>query len=108
MRTIAVLFLSVFTVLSLAGPSLAEVAAGKGAKTRQLIGDVVSVNREAKSVIVKTAGRMPRDYTFAADKDATGALAELKPGERVRVTYTRAQKALTATAIVKTQQAAKR
>lgn len=48
-------------------------------------GEVVAVNADAKSLTVKKSGRRPREYTFNVADAAT--LANVKAGERVRVTY---------------------
>ena len=56
-------------------------------KVKALTGQVVSVDESAKTVTVKPGGRASRAMTFTLDKDSTVSLSNLKPGERVRVSY---------------------
>ena len=61
-------------------------------KARTLTGEVVSVDPKAETLTVKRAGGYKsKEYTFAVEKDAVSALSDLKPGDRVRVTYTQAE-----------------
>lgn len=90
---------------------LAKAETPKAAKPKSLIGEVVSVDQQGKTVTIKTAGRRmrrmppprkPKELTFAMEEKAAPMLADLKPGDRVRVTYVKTEGKLTANAIVKT------
>jgi hypothetical protein len=56
-------------------------------KPRALTGQVVGVDQGAKTVTVKGTGQAPKQMTFTLDKASTVFLNNLKPGERVRVSY---------------------
>jgi hypothetical protein len=56
-------------------------------KPRALTGQVVAVDRDAKTVTVKGSGQASKEMTFTLDKASTVSLNNLKPGERVRVSY---------------------
>ncbi len=90
-----------------AKPTKAPVTASKA---RYLTGEVVSVDQKAESLTVKrTVSQKSKEYTFAVEKDAVSALSDLKPGDRVRVTYTRAEGGrMMAKAIVNTSPTAKK
>ncbi|MFN3477561.1 MAG: copper-binding protein [Candidatus Methylomirabilales bacterium] len=119
MRKLIVLPLAALTILFFASSSFAQAAPGeklapaefaklakaetpKAAKPKSLIGEVVSVDQQAKTVTVKKAGRKLKELTFAVEEKAAPMLADLKPGDRVRVTYVKAEGKLTAKAIVRT------
>src|SRR5437899_12682445 len=98
MRRFLVLPFVATVLLAMVGPSVAQAKPGtmpeaaatltKPARVRQLVGSIVSVDTQSKTVVVqRTAKGKSQEYTFAADKDAAAALAQLKPGERVRVSY---------------------
>ncbi len=90
-----------------AKPTKAPVTASK---PRYLSGEVVSVDQKAETLTVKrTVSQKSKEYTFAVEKDAVSALSDLKPGDRVRVTYTRAEGGrMMAKAIVNTSHAVKK
>jgi FtsP/CotA-like multicopper oxidase with cupredoxin domain len=119
MRKFLVLPFVAMVLLVMVGPSFAQAKPGtmpeaaatvtKPARVRQLVGSIVSVDAQAKTVVVqRTAKGKSQEYTFAADKDAAGALAQLKPGERVRVTYTEANGRMTAEKITDVGHSAKK
>src|SRR5207244_10788023 len=98
MRRFLVLAFVAMVLLAMVGPSFAQAkpttkpeesaTVTKPAHVRQLVGSIVSVDAQAKTVVVqRTAKGKSQEYTFAADKDAAAALAQLKPGGRVRVSY---------------------
>jgi len=71
------------------------------AKPKTITGEVVSVNAETKTLVVKrmVEGKAT-ELTFHAEK-AAAALGDLKPGEMVRVTYVEDKGQSTATTVVK-------
>ena len=78
------------------------------AKSKRIAGEVVSVNVEQKTLVVKaTVAGKATEMTFGAEKTTGAALADLRPGEHVRVTYTDGEGRRMATAITRTQEAAK-
>jgi hypothetical protein len=106
-------------LLAIVGPSFAQAkpeakpkaAEGmiKPAPMHRLTGSIVSVDAQTKTVIVKrTAAGKSKDYSFAADKDVAAALAQLKPGEHVRVGYIKANGQMTAETITELGHAAKK
>jgi Cu/Ag efflux protein CusF len=78
-------------------PAAAKAAAPTAAKVRHMSAQVTSIDTAAKTLTVKR--RMRREVTFAVAPEAVGSLADLKPGERVRITYERSEGKLTAQAI---------
>ena len=119
MRKFLVLPFVAMVLLVMVGPSFAQAKPGtmpeaaatvtKPARVRQLVGSVVSVDVQAKTVVVqRTAKGKSHEYTFAADNDAAAALAQLKPGARVRVSYTEANGRMTAEKITDVGHAAKK
>src|SRR5438876_11982222 len=120
MRRFLVVLPFVDTVLlAMVGPSFAQAkpttkpeeaaTVTKPAHVRQLVGSIVSVDAQAKTVVVqRTAKGKSQEYTFAADKDAAAALAQLKPGERVRVSYLEENGRMTAEKITDVGHAAKK
>jgi hypothetical protein len=74
-----------------AGQNTAETA--KPATTsvaplRHMTAEVVSANQEAKTLTVKRMVRhTAKESTFTVEPEAVSALADLKPGERVKVGY---------------------
>ncbi len=106
MRRFLVLPIVATVLLAMVGPSFAQA---KPAHVRQLVGSIVSVDAQAKTVVVqRTAKGKSQEYTFAADKDAAAALAQLKPGERVRVSYIEENGRMTAEKITDVGHAAKK
>jgi Cu/Ag efflux protein CusF len=72
--------------------------ATKPAQVRHLTAEVVAVNTDAKTLTVRHGSK--KEVTFTVAQDAAGPLKDLKPGQRVKVTYQRTGDALTAQAIV--------
>jgi len=120
MRRFLVLPFVATVLLAMVGPSFAQAkprtkpeesaTVTKPAHVRQLVGSIVSVDAQAKTVVVvqRTAKGKSQEYTFAADKDAAAALAQLKPGERVRVSYIEENGRMTAEKITDVGHAAKK
>ena len=91
-----------------ASPKMVKPSATPAAKPKGVTGEVVSVNVERKTLIVKVAvAGKPTELTFGADKATGTALVDLKPGDHVRVAYTDAEGQRTATAITRVPQTAK-
>jgi len=103
MRTLFILIVVVLTALSFrstfaeATPNTKSatgqivVAARPGASIESLeslTGEVVSINQEAKRLTVKQSGWFTsKQMTFTVAEQATPVLAELQPGDDVRVGY---------------------
>jgi hypothetical protein len=86
----------------------AKPAVAPPAKPKQVGGEVVSVNADQKTLIVKvTVAGKPAELTFGTDKATGVALADLKPGDHIRVAYTDADGKRTATAITRAPEATK-
>lgn len=117
-RLIALPCIVVLTVLALVGPSFAQAmhetkspaqSSGQVAKSHHLTGKIVSVDAQAKTFVVERVAKgKSREYTFAADKDAVQALAQLKPGDRVRVSYIKVKEGMTAERITEIGRTAKK
>lgn len=91
-----------------ASTKIVNPPATPAAKPKQVTGEVVSVNVERKTLIVKVAvAGKPTELTFGVDKATGTALVDLKPGDHVRVAYTDAEGQRTATAITRVPQTAK-
>ena len=126
MRKLSILLMAVATTVSFAGSSLAQAkTAGQpthgkmaalakaetpmAAKPHRLAGEVVAVDQAAKTVTVKFMVRKhPKEATFTADEQAAPRLADLKPGDRVRVGYHKEQGQLIAHSLVGTSHKASR
>jgi len=120
MRKLLILLMATVTMVSLAGPSFAQArmtgqpTRGKmvelakaetpmAAKPHRLAGEVVAVDQAAKTVTSKFMVRSePREATFSAEEQAAPTLADLKPGDHVRVGYHKEQGQLIAHSIVET------
>ncbi len=120
MRKLLILLTAAVTMVSFAGPSFAQAQVtgqpirGKmaslakaetpmAAKPHRLIGEVVAVDQTAKTVTIKFMVRgRPREATLTAKEQAVPTLADLKPGDRVRVGYHKEQGQLIAHSIVET------
>jgi hypothetical protein len=136
MKTVATLIAGTLTAAALAGPGFAQTGTAPAApvapaapaapaakpaatepakpaiapvaKPKQIGGEVVSINADLKTLIVKaTVAGKPAELTFAADKATGTALADLKPGDHVRVAYTDADGKRSATAITRAPQTTK-
>lgn len=111
----AVLMMVSFAGLSFAQPTAAEQPAHgkmaetaktgmpKAARLHRLVGDVVAVDQTAKTVTIKHMVRgQPKEATFNVGEKAAPALADLKPNDRVRLSYSKEQGRLIAQSIVET------
>jgi hypothetical protein len=130
MRKLLILLMATVTMVSLAGPSFAQAGMtgppirGKmiepakaetpmAAKPHRLVGEVTAVDQAAKTMTIKfMVQSKPKEATFSAEDQAAPTLANLKPGDHVRVGYHKEQGQLIAHSIVETshqarQQAAK-
>jgi Cu/Ag efflux protein CusF len=100
-RTIGAFSLLATVIIALAIVGLhvtTAYAATRG--MRHVTGTVDAVDEQAKTVTVGHAGRWGKTQdTFVVEPDATGALGQLKPGDRVTVRYVRKHGKLTAEAI---------
>ncbi|HYB43883.1 MAG TPA: hypothetical protein VEL75_19035 [Candidatus Methylomirabilis sp.] len=111
MNKAMVLLTGVLVTVSLAGPAAAQNAspsapaqaapAVKPPATRHVVGEVVSVNAEARTLTVKR--HKGKEITFAVDNDAASALAGLKPGDQVKIDYVRGQNQMLAKTIAKNE-----
>jgi hypothetical protein len=120
MRKLTIFLIAALTMLSIAGPSfaqarmaeqptrgktaeLAKAETSQTARPHHLIGEVVAVDQAAKTATIKfTVRRNPKEATFTVEDQAAPTLADLKPGERVRVDYHKEQGRLIAHSIVET------
>ncbi len=120
MRKLLTLLMAAVTMVSFAWPSfaqakmagqpphgtMAELAKAEtpmADKPHRLVGEVVAVDQTAKTVTIKyTVRRQPREATFTAKEQAAPRLANLKPGDRVRVGYYKEQGKLFAHSLVET------
>ena len=118
MRKLLIPLMAAVTMVSFAGPSLAQAKMagqpthGKMAelakaetptatKPHRLVGEVVAVDRTAKTVTIKFMVRkQPKEATFTAEEQAAPRLADLKPGDRVSVGYHKEQGQLIAHSLV--------
>lgn len=116
MRSTPVWLMAVATGLAFVGPACAadapaagSSAAVKATQTHHLMGDVVSVDQAAKTLIVKRGtGKTAKDMTFTAEPGTAAALAGLKPGDQVKVSYVTGQGHLMAKTIAKNDHMAKK
>ena len=101
------------TALTLVGPAIAadapttsstpaaepsKATAPKTMRTRHLAAEIVSVDQGSKTVTVKH-GWNSKETTFAVEGDAAARLADLKPGDHVRIGYIDNQGQMTAKTI---------
>ena len=101
------------TALALVGPAIAadapttsstpaaepsKATAPKTMRTRHLAAEIVSVDQGSKTVTVKH-GWNAKETTFAVEGDAAARLANLKPGDHVRIGYIDNQGQMTAKTI---------
>jgi Cu/Ag efflux protein CusF len=104
MTTFKYLLIAAVAVPALAGPGFAQTpkpaappaapaaapAAQDAAKVadKNLAGELVSVNQAAKTVTVKhMVDSKPMQMTMNVEDSAVATLAQLKPGDQVKVTY---------------------
>jgi Cu/Ag efflux protein CusF len=124
MRKLIVVLIAALTIAFLAGPSFAQATTSqqpaqtkvtepakpegpRATKLHHLIGEVVSVDQTAKTVEIKhTVKGKEKEATFTAEEQAAPTLATLKPGDRVKVSYQRANGQLLAQSIAETHRGA--
>jgi Cu/Ag efflux protein CusF len=70
-------------------------------RVHRAAGEVLTVDPGAKVLTVKTRGWRGRELTFAVEEAAAATLADLHPGDRVRVRYAESDGKLDATAITR-------
>ncbi len=102
MKKILSLTLAAAAVVAMAAPSLAQAAKGtsatppaaatkepaKAAPVKNLTGEFVSMDKAAKTVIVKSMiDKKAAQITFSVDEVMLATLAQLKPGDKVKVSY---------------------
>jgi hypothetical protein len=120
MRKSIVLPMAVLMMLSGAGlsfakpttaePSTQGTVAEKGqtetpmpAKLHRLIGEVVTVDQAAKTVTINHMVKgKPKKATFNVEEKTTPVLVNLKPNDRVKLSYSKEQGRLIAHSIVET------
>lgn len=68
------------------------------AAAKTITGDVISVNPSANTLMINAQGQ---EMTFSVAEKAATALATLKPGDKVTVSYTEADGKLTAQSVTK-------
>jgi Cu/Ag efflux protein CusF len=99
MKTFKYALVALVATSAVAGPAFAQTAkpatpapaatqeAAKAAP-KTLAGELVAFDQTAKTVTVKhTVDKKPMQVTFSVDEHAIAALAQLKPGDPVKVTY---------------------
>ena len=105
MKTFAYLLVAAVAVPAIAGPGFAQTtkpattpaapaaapaATPDAAKTtaKNLAGELVSVDQAAKTVTLKhMVDSKPMQLTMAVEDGAMASLAQLKPGDQVKVSY---------------------
>ena len=116
MNKAMVLLAGALATLSLVGPAFAQSTAPavkepaaadkpgaqKGQSTQRMTASVVSVNPDAKTLTVKRSAK-GKELTFAVESDAATHLGDLKAGDQVKISYTKAQNQLMAKEVVKSQ-----
>jgi Cu/Ag efflux protein CusF len=120
MRKLIVLLMAVLTMLSLTGLSFAQNATAEpsahgqaaelskaqmpaAAKLHHFMGEVVAADQTAKTVTIRHMVRgKPKEATFTVEEQAASTLADLKPGDRVRVSYHKMGGQLIANTILET------
>jgi len=117
MNKAMVLLAGTLATLSLVGPTFAQSTtpaakepsapaekpgAQKDQTTQQMTASVVSVNPDAKTLTVKR-GYKGKELTFAVESGAATHLGDLKTGDQVKISYTKAQNKLMAKEVVKSE-----
>jgi len=74
-------------------------------KSKVTQGEVVSADPAAKTLVVKTKDK---ELSFSVEEKAAKVLADLKAGDRVRVSYSEVDGKLTAKSVKKVKMAAKK
>ena len=71
-----------------ATPAPAAQAPAKAPMVKNITGEFVAMDKAAKTVTVKhVVDNKPTQITLSADDTMLAALAQLKPGDQVKVTY---------------------
>jgi Cu/Ag efflux protein CusF len=82
---------------------MAKTEMPKVARLHRLAGDVVAVDRMAKTVTIKHMVRgRPKEATFNVGEKAAPSLVDLKPNDQVRLSYYKEHGQLIAQSIVAT------
>ncbi len=89
-RKMAIALVAVLVALSFAGVAFAA------AKT--ITGEVILADSSAKTLTVKVQGK---EMTFSVAENAVKALADVKPGDKVTVSYAEADGKLIAQSVTK-------
>ncbi len=89
-RKVAVALVAILVALSFAGVAFAA------AKT--IAGEVISADASAKTLMIKAQGQ---EMTFSVVDNAAKALANVKPGDKVTVSYFEADGKLYAQSVTK-------
>jgi hypothetical protein len=113
MKNIVAALATGLTILSLGMPSSAaaqDSTSGGDRRTvatpRRMAAEVLTVNRAAQALTVKTViNGKDTDAIFSVQEAAASVLDILEPGDRVIVTYVRVNDQLRAQRIVRTQEA---
>jgi hypothetical protein len=120
MKKLLVLPIALLTALALGAPlatwaapaaknTTTEAHPEKGVTTRHMTAEVISVDQAASTLTVRrTTSHATKESTFAVEPGAVSALAELKPGERVKVSYVESGGKLMAKAITAIPMATKK
>jgi Cu/Ag efflux protein CusF len=126
MRKLTVLPMAILMMLSSAGLSftqpttskpptqgkvaeMSQAETPKAARLHHLTGEVVAVDQTAKTVTIRHMVRgQPKEATFNVEKNAAPVLGNLKPNDRVRLSYVKEQGQLTAQSIVETHHKARK
>jgi len=83
-------------------PATAPHAAPKAAHLKTLRGELVSVDEFAKTFTLKhMVDKKAEEITFSAEGKALAALAKIKPGDHLKVTYAQMGERPVATTITK-------
>ena len=83
-------------------PSVTKPSASKTPSTKHMTGTVVSVDPSAKTLTVKH-GLRSKEATLTVDDTAAAQLSDLKPGDKVKVSYVADGQQMTAKQIEKNE-----
>ncbi len=97
MTVVGVVALALTPLAAARAADQAPATSAKAAKMRHMTAEVKAVDAAAKRLTVKRS--TGREITLTVAPEAAATLADLKPGERVRITYQRSGGQLTAQAI---------
>ena len=97
----AVSAVAVLALVTLGLAGAASAASAAHAKVRHLTATVASVDEKAKTVsVTRIVKGKTQELTFGVDKDAMATLAQLKPGEQVKMSYVESGSKMTAQSII--------